>query len=159
MIVTRRGLFQGTGAMGLLALSGCGGMPDPTPVSIIVNADSGINPGEGGAPSPIVVRIYELKGLKAFNNANFFDFDKDTQVLGADLIAGREYELTPGSQQKYEKEISTEAAYIGVVGSFRNIQSAKWRDSIEVKKEEKNKLAVTITSAAIKIEKVRGFFG
>jgi type VI secretion system protein VasD len=147
------------GAAGVLTLAGCGGMPKPTPVSILINADAAINPGESGAPSPVVVRIYELKGLKAFNNANFFDFDKDTQILGADLIASREYEMTPGSTQKYDKEISSEAAYIGVVASFRNIQSAKWRDTFEVEKESKNKLAVYITSAAIRIEKVRGFFG
>ncbi|MBB3457477.1 type VI secretion system protein VasD [Rhizobium sp. BK313] len=159
MTVTRRAVFEGLGASALLALAGCGHTPDPTPTSIVLNADPGINPGETGAASPVVVRIYELKGIKAFNNANFFDFDKDTQLLGADLIASREYEMTPGSQQKYQKEISSEAAYIGVVASFRNIQSATWRDSIELHKGSKNRLVVYLTSAAVRIQKASGWFG
>ncbi|MDE1993347.1 MAG: type VI secretion system lipoprotein TssJ [Rhizobiaceae bacterium] len=159
MTVTRRAVLEGLGASAILVLAGCGHTPDPTPTSIVLNADPGINPGETGTPSPVVVRIYELKGIKAFNNANFFDFDKDTQLLGADLIASREYEMTPGSQQKYQKEISSEAAYIGVVVSFRNIQSATWRDSFELNRGSKNRLAVYLTSAAVRIQKAGGWFG
>lgn len=138
-------------------LAACGGLPKPTPVTVTLNADVGVNPGDTGQPSPVVVRIYELKGVKAFNNASFFDFDDDTKLLGADLISSREYELIPGSEKKYEAKISSEAAYIGVIASFRDIQSAQWRDSIELKKSKTNRLMVYVTSLSVRIQKYTRF--
>ncbi|MCY1669054.1 type VI secretion system lipoprotein TssJ [Rhizobium sp. SL86] len=138
-------------------LAGCSSLPDPTPIDVIINADANINPGETGQPSPVVVRIYELKGIKAFNNASFFDFDDDTKLLGADLISSREYELLPGTERKYDSEISSEAAHIGIVVSFRDIQAAKWRDSIELEKGSKNRFIIYVTSLAVRIQKYSRF--
>lgn len=138
-------------------LTACGGLPKPTPVTVTLNADVGVNPGDTGQPSPIVVRIYELKGIKAFNNASFFDFDDETKLLGADLISSREYELTPGTEKKYDAKISSEAAYIGVVASFRDIQSAQWRDSIELRKSKNNRFMVYVTSLSVRIQKYSRF--
>jgi type VI secretion system protein VasD len=140
-----------------LLLAGCSSLPDPTPIDVIINADANINPGETGQPSPVVVRIYELKGIKAFNNASFFDFDDDTKLLGADLISSREYELLPGTERKYDSEISSEAAHIGIVVSFRDIQAAKWRDSIELEKGSKNRFIIYVTSLAVRIQKYSRF--
>lgn len=159
MRLTRRSVCLGTGSVLALTLSACGSAPDPTPISIAINADTAVNPGEGGQASPIVVRVYELKGIKAFNNASFFDFDKETETLGADLISSREYEMVPGSSKEYAAKISSEAAYIGVVASFRDIQSAKWKDSIELRKEKKNRFVVYVTGLAVRIQKIKGIFG
>lgn len=158
MRLTRRSICLGAVSLVVLGLSGCGSAPDPTPINISINADTAVNPGESGQASPIVVRVYELKGIKAFNNASFFDFDKETETLGADLISSREYEMIPGSSQEYNAKISSEAAYVGVVASFRDIQSAKWRDSIELKKEKKNKFVIYVTGLAVRIQKIKGIF-
>lgn len=157
MIYSRREFCAASTATLTTFLAGCGGLPKPTPVAVLLNADANINPGDSGQPSPIVVRIYELKGIKAFNNANFFDFDDDTKLLGADLISSREYELTPGSEKKYDGKISSEAAYIGVVASFRDIQSAQWRDSIELRKSKTNRFVIYVTSLAVRIQKYSRF--
>ncbi len=159
MNLTRRSLFFSTGGLLALGLSGCGSAPDPTPLNISINADVAVNPGESGQASPIVVRVYELKSIKAFNNASFFDFDDEAKTLGADLIASNEYELVPGSSKEYTAKVSSEAAYIGVVASFRDIQSAKWKDSIELRKEKKNKFVVYVTGLAVRIQKIQGIFG
>lgn len=141
-------------------LVACSSTPKPTPIAVQIDADSGVNPGETGEPSPVVVRIYELRGIKAFSNANYFDFDDDTKLLGADLIASREYEMTPGSQQVYDSSISPEAAYVGVIAGFRDIQSAQWRDSIELKKSSKNKFVIYITGLSVRIQTMKtGWFG
>ena len=156
---TRRSICTYSGATMVLMLAGCGRAAKPTPLNIAINADAGINPGASGDPSPVVVRVYELKGIKAFNNASFFDFDNEAETLGADLIASREYELIPGTQKEYKAEISSEAAYIGVVASFRNIKSADWRDSVELKKGKKNRFVIYVTGLAIRIQLLRGFMG
>lgn len=157
MSVSRRHVLIASMTSFTMLLTACGGLPKQTPIDIVINADANINPGEASEPSPVVVRIYELKGIKAFNNASFFDFDDDTKLLGADLISSREYELTPGSEKKYDSKISSEAAYIGVVVSFRDIQSAKWRDTIELRKSKQNRFIIYVTSLAVRIQKYSRF--
>lgn len=146
-------------AMLLLAgmLSACGGVPKPTPVEVTINADAAVNPGETELPSPVVIRIYELKSIKAFNNATYFDFDDEAKLLGADLISSREFEMLPGTEKNYDREISSEAAYIGVVASFRDIQTAQWRDSAELKKSSRNRFMIYVTSRAVRIQKYSRF--
>ncbi|MDL2408863.1 type VI secretion system lipoprotein TssJ [Rhizobium calliandrae] len=154
----KRVTFVGIALFGLVGvLSACGGIPKPTPVAVTINADAAINPSETGVASPVVVRVYELKSLKAFNNATYFDFDEEAKLLGADLISSREFEMLPGTERKYDREISSEAAYIGVVASFRDLLSAQWRDSIELKKETQNRLIIYVTSLAVKIQKYSRF--
>ncbi|WP_117190040.1 type VI secretion system lipoprotein TssJ [Rhizobium terrae] len=138
-------------------LAACGGVPKPTPVEVTINADAAVNPGETRLASPVVIRIYELKSLKAFNNATYFDFDDEAKLLGADLISSREFEMLPGTEKKYDREISSEAAYIGVVASFRDMQSAQWRDSVELEKESQNRFMIYVTSLAIRIQKYSRF--
>jgi len=160
MMLTRRdtiGLLV-TGAGGLAV--GCSRLTKPTPLDVVMTADPGINPNEDGEPSPIVVRVYELKGLTAFNNATFFELaDDDVKTLGADLLASQEYELTPGEEKKYDREINGEATHIGVVGGFRDIQNAQWRDSIELTPGKKNEFAIYVTSLSVKVEKLRKRLG
>ncbi|WP_105403552.1 type VI secretion system lipoprotein TssJ [Neorhizobium sp. T7_12] len=138
-------------------LSACGGVPEPTPAAFTINADAAVNPGETKLASPVVIRIYELKSLKAFNNATYFEFDDEAKLLGADLISSREFEMLPGTEKKYDREISSEAAYIGVVASFRDMQSAQWRDSIELEKGSQNRFTIYVTSLAVRIQKYSRF--
>ena len=159
MITTRRAACLGSASFIVVNLSGCGSPAKPTPVKIAINADAAVNPGENGEPSPVVVRVYELKGIKAFSNASYFDFDKEAETLGGDLIKSSEYELVPGSSKEYKSDISSEATYVGVVASFRNIQTAQWRDSIELKKSKKNRFVIYVTGLAVRIQKISGIFG
>lgn len=155
MMLTRRALFQGVAFTAAALVTACASAPKPTPIAITLNADAGINPNERGQPSPVVVRVYELKGLKAFNNATYFDLaDNDAKVLGGDMISSTEYELIPGKVQKYDREISSEATNVGVVAAFRTIQSAQWHDSIELDKGKKNEFVIYLTSQAVRIQKL-----
>lgn len=157
MTLTRRWALQGLALTAAAVVVGCARGPDPTPIDVAIKTDSGINPNEEGKPSPIVVRVYELKNLKAFNSAEYFALmDDETKTLGPDLIASHEYELTPGQEQKFDREISSEATHLGVVAGFRSIQSAKWRDSIELKQEKKNAFMIIVTSQSVSIQKLRG---
>ena len=154
--LTRRTVWLGLAVTVAAVAAGCARGPKPTPIGVTLNADAGINPNDEGKASPVVVRLYELKGLKAFNSASYFDImDDDAKALGSDMIAGQEYEMTPGQEQKYDRDVSAEATHIGVVAGFRNIQSAKWRDSIELKQEKQNDFVIFVTGQSVRIEKLR----
>ena len=86
--------------------SGCASKP-PKPVpavatlSIVARPDA--NPDASGRPSPIVLRLYQLKADAAFVDSDFFPlFDDDKRALGADLVSREEMELAPGEARALE---------------------------------------------------------
>lgn len=154
----RRMVILGVFAMAMTVV-GCASdkSAKTTPIRFVVQADQQVNPNESGTPSPVVVRIYELKSLSAFNQAQFFDlFDNDTKVLKADLVAKREMELKPGEKRDLKRETPIETRYIGVVAGFRLGDAAQWRKTAEIVPEEDNVIIVKVTAASISIEKESG---
>jgi len=157
MTVTRRNLLCGAVLMGTSLAMGCTAIPGKTPVAVLLDVGPAVNPNIDGAPSPVVVRVYELKSLKAFAAASYFDLvDNEAKVLGGELLASHEYELAPGQKQALQAEYSSDAGFIGVIAGFRDIQSAQWRDAIALRKGGKNSLTVSLTNLAVKIERSRG---
>ncbi|POF33792.1 type VI secretion system protein VasD [Roseibium marinum] len=156
MTMNRRNFLEVSGVSLLAALTACSRVPPPTPIKLQLQADEFTNPNENGDPAPVVVRVYQLKEITAFQNADYFELaDDDNKVLGGDLIGVQEFELTPGATKDYNRDVSSEATHIGVVASFRDINSAQWRDSIELKQEKKNEFVIYLTSLAVRIQKLR----
>ncbi|WP_170107082.1 type VI secretion system lipoprotein TssJ [Roseibium marinum] len=154
--MNRRNFLEVSGVSLLAALTACSRVPPPTPIKLQLQADEFTNPNENGDPAPVVVRVYQLKEITAFQNADYFELaDDDNKVLGGDLIGVQEFELTPGATKDYNRDVSSEATHIGVVASFRDINSAQWRDSIELKQEKKNEFVIYLTSLAVRIQKLR----
>jgi type VI secretion system protein VasD len=86
------------------------------------------NPDVEGRPSPVVVRVYQLKEEGAFNNAEYFALvDKEQETLGPSLVSREEYELRPQETRKFELKSPPEAKYLGVIAGFRDIRNAKWK--------------------------------
>lgn len=124
-----------------------------TPVKFVVQADQLVNPNARGEPSPVVVRIYELKSTTNFNQAQFFELlDNDAKRLGADLVAKREIELKPGDKVDFERATPIETRNIGVIAGFRLGDDAQWRTTAEVKPDRDNTIVVKVTAQAISIE-------
>jgi len=110
-------------------LAACAGSPPkPDKAKAIVSAAADVNPDATGRPSPVVVRIYQLKEDVAFRNADFFAiYDKESETLGADLLAREEFVLAPGDERKVEFGVQPGARFIGVAAAFRDIRNARWR--------------------------------
>ena len=53
-------------------LAACG--KSPTLISAALQATTSINPDARNRPSPVVIRVYELKTPAAFESADFFSF-------------------------------------------------------------------------------------
>ena len=111
--------------------SGCASKP-PKPVpavatlSIVARPDA--NPDASGRPSPIVLRLYQLKADAAFVDSDFFPlFDDDKRALGADLVSREEMELAPGEARALEVPFAPETRFIAVLGAYRDVGNARWR--------------------------------
>jgi len=102
--------------------------PEPYRARITIAASADVNPDANGRPSPIVVRVYQLKTDTTFVGADYFPlFDSEQKVLGADLISRREYVMAPAEQRVVELELDLGARFVGVLAAFRDIRNADWR--------------------------------
>ena len=107
--------------------------PAPTRVELRVEALGDVNPSVHGTGAPVVVRIYELKGLAGFNGADFFAlYDKDQASLGGDLAGKREVLLRPGEKQTLLLEPADGTGFFAALAAFRNLDSARWRVSAPI---------------------------
>jgi type VI secretion system protein VasD len=107
--------------------------PKPSIAELSFVIDANVNPDASGRPSPVVVRIYELKSLAAFNRADFFSlYEKDREQLGPDLVNRDELPLMPGGKPQALTTLKSDTRYLGIVVAFRDIERARWRASTPI---------------------------
>ena len=136
----------------LTACSSVSWMQSPTTINSQILASFEINPDTNGRPSPLVVRVYELKSISAFNDADFFKlYDEEVATLGGDLLSREEFELTPGEGRKISHKANEQSRYFAVVAAFRNIDQASWRASAALELNSKNSLIVRIDKQSVTI--------
>jgi len=118
-------------SVALLVTAACASAPKPPQPSttrFTFAAATDTNPDGTGRPSPVVVRIYQLRASTAFGAAEFFAlYDDEMKVLGPELIGRDEFVLAPDERRTVELAISGEAKFVGVVAAFRDIRNAQWR--------------------------------
>lgn len=139
----------------ILSLVGCGSStPDPTLVAMSIAATASINPNSSSEPSPVVLRIYQLKSDSAFKAAEFSElFYNDRKVLGGDLLGQKEYNVKPGDKLTYDATVSPETRYIGVVAGFRDIDNATWRAIEQAVPEGENSWLLNVDSLSVAFKK------
>ena len=134
----------------MLLAAGCGGgppKPTPTHATLVVGKDA--NPDSSGRPSPVVLRVYQLKQEGAFNDADYFALtDKEQETLGPSLVAREEYELQPGDTRAFELKIAPEAHFLGASVGFFDIRNAKWKTIMPT---PANKLTINVGKSEVAI--------
>ena len=138
--------------LALVVLAGCASAPKPTVVNVAVEATAGVNPDNKGRASPVVVRVFVLKNLAAFNGSDFFSlFDKDKETLGAELVDREELQLKPGDKRQVQKQPPPDGKFVGVVAAFRDLERAEWRAATPVTANQVNNLVVKVDGTKITI--------
>jgi type VI secretion system protein VasD len=96
--------------------------------SMVLTASADVNPDDSGRPSPVVVRVYQLKTDAAFAKSEFADlFDSDEKVLGAEMISRDEYLLGPSERRAIDIAVAPDTRFVGAVAAYRDIRNAQWR--------------------------------
>ena len=91
-------------------------------------ADNDVNPDLQGRPSPIVIRIFQLRGDAEFSKADFFGlYGHEKEVLGPSLVGIDEYVLRPGEKREVRIGMMNDTRYVATVAAFRDISVARWR--------------------------------
>jgi type VI secretion system protein VasD len=108
-----------------------------------IKTEPTINPDLTGRPSPVVVRVYELRALGAFNSADFFSlFERESETLGSELVGREEYDLRPGETRPYKRQLQPDTKFFGVVVAFRDLENSRWRQAVPI--PTKREVAVTV---------------
>lgn len=164
---SRRHLLGG-GAV--LLLTACGSKPKPgappAPPStggifkaaiasvggdLVAAAD--LNPSGTGRPSPLPLRIFELKAATAFNKADFLPlYQAELQALGDEMLSREEIVLAPGETRAMQKVLNPETRFIGVFGAYRSFERAVWRSIAPVQPGKKHQLQIRAASLAVSIQ-------
>jgi len=138
-------------ASSLALLVGCSS--GPTLVQGTIKAEPAVNPDRGGRPSPIVVRVYELKAVAAFNGADFFAlYDKEQETIGGDLVGREEFLLQPSESRQYRRQFQPDTKFIGVIGAYRDLEQSRWRQVMPVPAKGKAMLTISAQPRAITLE-------
>jgi type VI secretion system protein VasD len=96
------------------------------PMTVASRADA--NPDATGQPSPVVLRVYQLKSNAVFSRSEFFTlFDDEQKVLGSELISRDEFLLTPAENRNLEITLNDDTRFVGAIAAFRDIRHAEWR--------------------------------
>ena len=83
-----------------------------------------------GLSVPVLVRVYQLKGSKALQNATYDDLvDQAERVLRDDLLDERVVVVKPGEAAQLSTPLLGEAKYVAVVALFRSpdVTENTWR--------------------------------
>lgn len=144
---TAAALFALLAITAVLGLSAC-----TTPrIDVYVASQPNVNPDDSNRPSPVIIRIYELRNDMAFEQADFYTlFEQFYQVLAADILSAKELTCVPG--RAYEVNympISSDVRFLGIVAGFRQMERAHWRLLVPVNSEDKNEVKIEINDTTL----------
>jgi len=124
--------------------------PPPTKVLLQFQAAADLNPSASGQAAPVRVRLYELKGGAAFNRADYFSLvDAPQATLAADLVEQDELLIQPGAQQSLERTLDEATRLLGIVVAYRDLDSAVWRQLIEVPANQTSQYNIALGARAV----------
>lgn len=139
-------------------LSGCFGAkkpeaPKPIVAEFVAVAAEGLNPDTSGRASPLLVRVYSLRKDTAFNEADFFSlYERDEQILAADLVAREELVLKPGETVTLKREFAVDVEIVAVMAAYRDIERSTWRAAAPIRTSPFSKLTLKADANAVSLE-------
>jgi type VI secretion system protein VasD len=126
--------------------------PPPQLINVTLKAAAELNPDVTGRPSPVAVRLYQLKSASKFTNADFFAlFDHDSALLGADLLAREDLQVEPGASRSVVLERAKDVRQIAVLAAYRDVDSASWRAVVDVWPADVKQIEVRLEALGVAV--------
>jgi type VI secretion system protein VasD len=140
----------------LLSLGGCAALSpysDMTKLDLTLNGSDQLNPDLHGRPSPIVLRLIELKHPVSFETADFFSlYQRPKEALSPDMVVLEELELRPGEQRELKLSVQPGSRYVGVLAAYRDLPESNWRLVIPLQERERNSSVLSLDAQGIKTQ-------
>ncbi|MEY4590524.1 MAG: hypothetical protein RL497_2600 [Pseudomonadota bacterium] len=100
-----------------------------TDLKLTIQTDADINPDANNRPSPVFVRMYELKSPVIFHQADFMSlYSKDKAVLEADFVNKQELKrFVPGDKREERFVLSPGTKFVALYAEFYQYQNANYK--------------------------------
>jgi len=141
-----------------MVLSACGSTPpppvklDPTTIDAKLVASPQVNPDSRKRPSPVVVRVYELKARTQFDAADFISlFEHDKDVLGSELVTKDEYVLRPGETKDLARQPQPDTKFLAVLVGFRDLEKSRSRAVAAIEPNKVNRWVIKVDALTVGI--------
>ena len=138
----------------LVLLAGCSSLSPyskVTKINLKLTGSDQLNPDLNGRPSPIVVRLFELKHPVTFENADFFSlYERAKESLNPDLVASEELELRPGETVEMKLKVEEGSLYVGVLAAYRDLPDTQWRHTVQITPLEVTEVDLTLDQTGIR---------
>lgn len=149
-------------ALALVSLvSGCGSLslfskpPQPTAIDAKLEAAAQINPDSRKRPSPVVVRVYELKARTQFDAADFISlYERDKDVLGSELLVRDEFVLRPGETKDLARQPQADSKFLAVLVGFRDMEKSRPRAVVAIEPNKVNRWTIKVEALTVGITPV-----
>jgi len=127
--------------------------PAPTAVFLEIQTTGDINPNPLGRPSPLALRIYQLKSSSSFMKAFFMDlYEKDETVLGRDLVKKDEIILKVNENQNLPLAVEDDTSVLGLMAVFRDYEQSKWKATAAIIPHQPNRIIVHISGTTLTVK-------
>ena len=115
-----------------------------------------INPDDNDLPSPLVIRLYELKDNKQFEQMEFYDiYERDEEILGKNLIARHVLKhFTPDSQRNEKMVLRNNTRFVGLFAEFSQYKNSKYRAVFEVSPHLDSKVKIILSGTELQLATV-----
>lgn len=119
-------------------------------ITMEVASQPNVNPDNSGRPSPVILKMYEMRGDMAFRQSDFQTlFEEPMKVLGAELVAADELTLVPGEARTVGYAPMPETRFVGIIAGFRQLERADWRRVIPVNAEKPNLIRLELNDTSL----------
>lgn len=162
---SRKGLLFTGLLVAVVVTAGCssskskvGGMLNlDTDLRLTFVADKTINPDDSKRPSPVFVRLYELKSPTKFNKADFIDlYERDEEVLGGDMLGKQVLKpLAPGEERMEQLVLQSGTQYVAIYAEFSQYRGSTYKVIFPVTENNifKNKALIEISGTKLVLDK------
>lgn len=137
-----------------MLLAGCSAVSpfsSLTKLNLTLAAAERLNPDQHGRPSPVVVRLIELRHPVAFENSDFFSlYERAEQVLPKDWVSTEELELRPGERRFLKLSVAPHSRYVGVVAAYRDLPHVQWRWVVPVTPQRRTQAELVLDETGIR---------
>ena len=152
-------------ALGLLVLSACsssksrvGGVLNlDTDLKLTFEVDSNINPDDNKRPSPVFVRLYQLKSATSFNKADFIDlYERDEELLKGDIVSKQVLKpIAPGEARTERFVLESGVSQIALYAEFSQYRGSNYKVIFPVTENNIIRNAVTVKISGTDISIVK----
>ena len=137
-----------------MLLAGCSGLSpfsSLTKLDLTLAAGERLNPDLHGRPSPVVVRLIELRHPVAFENSDFYSlYERAEQVLPKDWVSAEELELRPGERRLLKLSVAPHSRYVGVLAAYRDLPHVQWRWVLPITPQRRTQAELVLDETGIR---------